>query len=151
VQTRFGAATAVRLLLLVAMAPLLLGLSRWSRTVLAAGWSALSVGVLLSTSAVGHAAAGDLVALAMPADTVHLAAVSAWLGGLVLMAVVLLRRPVDSWKRCCRAGPATPWRRWVHWWSPAPSPPGGQVRELDALTGHRVRPVADRQGACSSG
>jgi copper transport protein len=135
VQTRFGAATAVRLLLLVAMVPLLLGLWRWSRAVLAAGWSALSVGVLLSTSAVGHAAAGDLVGLAMPADTVHLAAVSAWLGGLVLLAGVLLRRPADplaavlpGWSRYAMAavgalvvtGTFASWR---------------EVRELAALTG----------------
>jgi copper transport protein len=117
------------------MVPLLLGLSAWSRTVLAAGWSALSVGVLLSTSAVGHAAAGDLVGLALPADTVHLAGVSAWLGGLVLMAVVLLRRPVDQleavlpgWSRYAMAavgalvvtGTFASWR---------------EVRELAALTG----------------
>jgi copper transport protein len=96
VQTRFGVASAVRLLLLAAMVPLLLGLARWGRGLLAAGWAVLSAGVLLSTSAVGHAAAGDLVGLALPADSIHLAAMAAWLGGLVLLGLVVLRRSTDE-------------------------------------------------------
>ena len=137
VQTRFGAASTARLALLAGMVPLLLGLARWARWArgpLAAGWAALSAGVLLSTSAVGHAAAGDLVGLALPADSVHLAAMSAWLGGLVLLGLVVLRRSTDDlasvlpgWSRYAASavgvlvvtGTFASWR---------------EVRELSALT-----------------
>ncbi len=94
--TRYGLATLVRLSLLVGAALLLLRLGRVSgragRSVLATAGTVLSIGVLLSTSAVGHAAAGDGATLAVPADALHLAAMSAWIGGLVLLASVLLRR-----------------------------------------------------------
>ncbi len=89
--SRYGAATAVRLGLLVAVAGLLLaGLSRRVTAVLGVP---LLAGLLLTTSLVGHAGVGDLVAVALPADAVHLGAVSAWLGGLVLLAVAGLRQP----------------------------------------------------------
>src|SRR5262249_18425641 len=39
----------------------------------------------------GHAATGDYVALALVADIVHVLAMSVWLGGLLMMAVVVMR------------------------------------------------------------
>jgi copper transport protein len=89
--TRYGAATAVRLGLLLAVAGLLL--TGPSRRVTAALAVPLFAGLLLTTSLVGHAGVGDLVAVALPADAVHLGAVSAWLGGLVLLVVAVLRQP----------------------------------------------------------
>lgn len=44
----------------------------------------------------GHAATGDLHAIGLPADVVHLAAVSLWLGGLTMLAVGVLPRRDDA-------------------------------------------------------
>ena len=51
----------------------------------------LGLGVLVTVSAAGHAAAGDMVPLAMVTDVVHLIGVCVWLGGLAVLAAVLLR------------------------------------------------------------
>jgi copper transport protein len=132
--TRYGAATAVRIGLLVAVAGLLLaGLSRRVTAALAAP---LLTGLLFTTSLVGHAGVGELVAVALPADAVHLGAASAWLGGLVLLAVAVLHRPrvtdlatvLPRWSRWAAVsvlvlvatGTFASWR---------------EVRELPALTG----------------
>jgi copper transport protein len=105
--TRYGAATAVRIGLLVAVAGLLLaGLSRRATAALAVP---LLAGLLLTTSLVGHAGVGELVAVALPADAVHLGAASAWLGGLVLLAVAVLHRP-----RATDLATVLPrWSRWA--------------------------------------
>ncbi|MEX0949432.1 MAG: copper resistance protein CopC [Acidimicrobiia bacterium] len=56
----------------------------------------------------GHASSGDLVELAVVTDTVHVLAMGLWVGGLVALAVVVLRRhatvaemeqPVRRWSR----------------------------------------------------
>jgi copper transport protein len=50
----------------------------------------LGVGLCVSTALVGHAAAGSLTALALTVTTVHVAAMTVWLGGLAgLLAGVL--------------------------------------------------------------
>jgi copper transport protein len=125
--TRYGAATAVRLALLIAVAAVVAKARRpWPAVPLLAG-------VLLTTSAVGHASAGDLVGVALPADAAHLAAMSVWVGGLVVLAAVLLRRIEDlssvlpRWSRVAAGsvlvlvatGTFASWR---------------EVRELEALT-----------------
>lgn len=126
--TRFGTATAVRLALL-AVAGLLLTrrLTPWTAVPVAAG-------LLVTTSLVGHASAGEYVPVALPADALHLGAASAWLGGLALLAVVVLRRGealaevLPRWSRWAAAsvvllvatGTFASWR---------------EVRELGALTG----------------
>lgn len=50
-----------------------------------------AVGLALSTAATGHAVAGSWPALAIGVTTVHVVAMSVWLGGLVAMLVVVLR------------------------------------------------------------
>ncbi|HVE46262.1 MAG TPA: copper resistance protein CopC [Acidimicrobiales bacterium] len=61
-----------------------------------AGWPVLAAAALLGAALLatpglaGHAGAGSLVPLAMAADVAHLGAVSVWLGGLVVLAAVLL-------------------------------------------------------------
>lgn len=132
---RYGVATIIRLVLLAMSAVLLVGLGRLRRKSLAIGGIVLGVGVLASTSAIGHAGTGDLDVVAWPADVLHMAAASGWLGGLaMLVAVMLHRRPVElstvlpNWSRyaaTCVAvliltGIFAGWR---------------QVRELGALTG----------------
>ena len=60
----------------------------------------LGVGLLLTLGLSGHAAAGDLVPLALATDLVHVGAAGLWLGGLVVvLAVVLPRHRVDELRR----------------------------------------------------
>jgi copper transport protein len=65
----------------------------------------LSLALLATVSFAGHAAAGDLVPLALLTDVLHLAAVSLWLGGLTLLILVVLRRP-DPLPAAGQEGPA---------------------------------------------
>jgi copper transport protein len=51
----------------------------------------LGLGLLVTVSYAGHAGSGRWVPVAMVADLVHLAGVSAWLGGLALLALCVLR------------------------------------------------------------
>jgi copper transport protein len=52
----------------------------------------LGVALLLTLGLSGHAAAGDLVPLALTTDLVHVGAAGLWLGGLVVVLAVLLPR-----------------------------------------------------------
>src|SRR5207244_12102053 len=63
-------------------------LPRWWRPAAAV----VAVGLLLTPGLSGHAGTGDLVPLAIIADVAHLSGVSLWLGGLVVLLVVVLRR-----------------------------------------------------------
>lgn len=132
--TRFGITSLVRLGLLAATAVVLMRLSRGSRRSVTAAGCVAGLGLLISTTTIGHSGSGDLVGFAFPADVLHLAAASAWVGGLVLLVAVLLRRPpavlagiLPGWSRyaeLCVAvlvitGIFSAWR---------------QVRELGALT-----------------
>ncbi|MEX2291457.1 MAG: copper resistance protein CopC [Mycobacteriales bacterium] len=126
--TRFGMATGTRLALLALAGVLLVRRLSWS-TALPVG-----AGLLVTTSLVGHAGAGQYVPVALPADALHLGAVSAWLGGLALLALVVLRRGeilaevLPRWSRWAAGsvvvlvatGTFASWR---------------EVRELGALTG----------------
>ena len=98
-DTRFGRVWLLRLVLLVIAIPLLrllvnrrpvveYPLPRWWR--LAAG--VVGVGLLLTPGLSGHAGTGDLVPLALIADVAHVGGVSLWLGGLVVLLAVVLRR-----------------------------------------------------------
>ncbi len=46
--------------------------------------------LLTSVAVTGHEAVGSGVALALPAAVLHLAAMAVWLGGLVLLGLVVL-------------------------------------------------------------
>ena len=102
--TRYGLVAAGRAGLLVAVAPLLVAITRQPasrppgapRSVVVLGM-ALGLALLSTLGLSGHAASGPLAPLVLVADVLHLAAVSVWLGGLVaLVAVVLPRRdPVE--------------------------------------------------------
>jgi copper transport protein len=92
--SQYGQAHAARLALLLLAGGLLLALLRSEQE---PGRRALAVAGLLTVPLVvtwplsGHAAAGDLSWLAIPADALHLLAVGAWTGGLVILFVGLLR------------------------------------------------------------
>ncbi|SNT33628.1 copper resistance CopC/CopD family protein [Rhodococcoides kyotonense] len=131
--TRFGVVSIVRLALLALTLVLVVRRVRLVRLGIFGAVVAV-VPLSLTVSAVGHAGAGELVDLALPADVLHLIAASAWLGGLVMMVVLL--RPSETstltvllpnWSRYAAvsilvlvvSGSFTAWR---------------QVRELGALT-----------------
>lgn len=89
--TEFGRAHLVRVALLLALALLWRLVPRWPGP---ARWLAalLGVGLAATVSYSGHAAAADPRALAVASDMAHLLAMSAWVGGLVLLAVAVLPR-----------------------------------------------------------
>ena len=88
----FGQELAARLALLLVIAPLLS--RRWAtgRNGRAADIlrGAAGLALLISIAVTGHEAAGRDVALALPAAALHLASMSVWLGGLVLLGVTVL-------------------------------------------------------------
>lgn len=101
-QTAFGQAALVRLLLLGLSLPYLGWLSlRWpaactgtraGRAGLVVTGSALTVALAVTWAMTGHSSVGQLAPLAMAADCLHLLSTAAWAGGLVVLAVVVLRR-----------------------------------------------------------
>jgi copper transport protein len=103
-DTRFGRVWLLRLVLLVIAIPFIrllvnrrpvveYPLPKWWKPAAAA----VAVGLLLTPGLSGHAGTGDLVPLAIIADLAHVGGVSLWLGGLVvLLAVVLRRKHLDE-------------------------------------------------------
>lgn len=87
-RTRFGIATTARLLL-AGMTPAVLIVLLQRRLAQAAG-AAIAVGMAATWSLSGHAATSSQRFATVPADTVHMLAAAAWLGGLV--GVLLLSR-----------------------------------------------------------
>lgn len=90
--SKFGVAAVARTAALVVAAAVLLALVRVRRGVLGAVALPVAVGLLATTSAAGHAGAGSLTAVALPADVLHLAAACAWVGGLAVLLVAALRQ-----------------------------------------------------------
>lgn len=95
--TTYGEALDARLLLLAALVLLLTYRDQLPRRVLVAAPALLLVGVGVTFALCGHAAAGGHRPLAVASDTVHVAAMSLWLGGLVmLLSTVLAGRERDA-------------------------------------------------------
>ncbi|HUY66080.1 MAG TPA: copper resistance protein CopC [Acidimicrobiales bacterium] len=100
-HTRFGQVELLRLLLLVAFIPVLLGIRgrlgqgprRWRWLVPAV--VVVGAALLLTPGLAGHASTGDQPALGLALDVTHLAAASAWLGGLALLATFLVGKGED--------------------------------------------------------
>jgi copper transport protein len=93
--TQYGKAHVARLVLLLVAGIALLALLRSRRELRPAGLlvaGALAAPLLLTWPLSGHAAAGELRWLALPVDAVHLLAVGAWTGGLLVLCTALLRR-----------------------------------------------------------
>jgi len=103
-RTRFGRAEVARLAVVVAFVPVLVGLRdrpgrdrpgrpgrdrRW----LLPSVLVLGLGLLVTTGLAGHAVTGGAPLLGLSLDLVHLSAAAVWVGGLVLLAVVLVGRP----------------------------------------------------------
>lgn len=114
-HTRYGEVALIRLALLLASVPVLAvaatsarhddgaGRPRQSgRIVLAAAGVPLGLALLATPGLSGHAAAGIVIGLGIPADILHLAAASAWVGGLLVIGSFLVpglmpeEHPADS-------------------------------------------------------
>jgi len=97
-DTRFGQAIVARLLLLALAAPLLAAtLSRLpnatgrGRTYFAAAIGTLGVLGAATWAAGDHASTGEQVPIAVFSDLVHLTSMGLWLGGLLMLALVVCR------------------------------------------------------------
>jgi copper transport protein len=95
-STRFGTVWLGRLgLLAVAFVLVRMLFKRPERTRLPTWWivsaSIVAIALAATPALTGHASTGDYVALAFVADVVHVLAMSVWLGGLLMMAAVVLR------------------------------------------------------------
>ncbi|MDQ1462206.1 MAG: copper transport protein, partial [Actinomycetota bacterium] len=94
-HTRYGHVAEVRLALLVAALLLLLFLGAVDRIDRpSVGWLAggalVAIGLAATPGYAGHAATGDFTIFAVPLDTVHVVAMSVWLGGLAVLVVSAL-------------------------------------------------------------
>jgi copper transport protein len=98
--SRYGRSLGARLLLVIAALFLLsitLGslpaAGRRGRIIAGTAWGILTVALASTWAAADHAGTGIQVPLSLPSDIVHLSAVAIWLGGLVMIVTILLRRP----------------------------------------------------------
>jgi len=94
--TRFGTVWLGRLALLaVAFVLVRVLFSRAEGARLPTWWlvtaTATGIAIAATPALAGHSSTGDYVGIALVADVVHVLAMSVWLGGLLLMAVVVLR------------------------------------------------------------
>jgi copper transport protein len=108
--SRYGRALGVRLLLVIAALFLfsvtLGGLpaqSRRARVTAGVAWGILTVALASTWAVADHAGTGIQVPLSIPSDIVHLSAVAIWMGGLVMIAVILLRRPRQAGSKAAGA------------------------------------------------
>ena len=98
--SRYGRALGARLLLVVAALiafSVTLGslpaASRRARSVIAVTWAAVTIGLASTWAVSDHAGTGIQVPLAVPSDIIHLTAIAIWMGGLVTLVTIVLRRP----------------------------------------------------------
>jgi copper transport protein len=92
--TTYGQALDARLLLLAVLVLLLTYRDHVPARVLAAAPAALLLGVGITFALCGHAAAGGHRPIAVASDTVHVASMSIWMGGLTMLLGALLVRAV---------------------------------------------------------
>jgi copper transport protein len=95
VRTRFGSAWALRILLLLILAALLVWSKREGEQTPRAAWLAVAAsaaGLAVTPGLGGHAAAGPDAAVGAVVGVVHFSAAAVWFGGLVLLATCVLPR-----------------------------------------------------------
>jgi copper transport protein len=105
-QTRLGTALSIRLgLLAVAVAAVVWTAKRLApapprrRRIVGSLCSAVAIGLAWTWASADHAGTGSQVALAIPMDVLHLCAMAVWLGGLAVLAGVLLRPAAGADRR----------------------------------------------------
>jgi copper transport protein len=98
-HSRYGLALGARLLLVVAALvtfAITLGgppASRRGRATAIVAWGVLTAALAGTWAVADHAGTGIQVPLAVPSDIIHLSAMAIWLGGLGMLATIVLRRP----------------------------------------------------------
>ncbi|MFI5915176.1 copper resistance CopC/CopD family protein [Dactylosporangium sp. NPDC051541] len=105
--SEFGLLLVARLAALAAVAVLLPRLSRRPDQRLGLGLTLVAVGGLVTWPLTGHPVASPYAPLLVAADVLHLAAMGVWIGGLIVLVAVLLRRAdprelrliLPSWSR----------------------------------------------------
>jgi copper transport protein len=103
-DTRFGHISLLRVVLLVVALPLIgLLLPKRGPEIehpLPSWWpyaaGVLGLALAATPGLAGHASTGPLVPIAMPADTLHIAGVGVWLGGLVVLFAALMPRADEA-------------------------------------------------------
>ena len=120
----------------------------------------VGLALLVTVSYAGHASSGRWVPVAMVADVVHLAGVSAWLGGLALLCVCVLRpvRVTDEGPQSIAAVDAVVARfSSVAFVAVVAIVASGVVQGLAPArlgagpVGHHLRAAPDRQGPAGGG
>lgn len=98
--SRYGRALGIRLVLVIlalfVFTAILGNLQAESRRVPAAAsatWGVLAAALAATWAAADHAGVGTQVPLSLVSDIIHLSAVALWLGGLTMLATIVLRRP----------------------------------------------------------
>jgi copper transport protein len=95
VRTRFGNVWALRILLLLLLAVLLVWSKREAERTPRSAWLAVAgsaAGLAVTPALSGHAAAGPDAAVGAAVGVVHFSAAAVWFGGLVLLGTCLLPR-----------------------------------------------------------
>ena len=113
-HSRYGQALAARLLLVIVALFLftitlasLPDAGRRERITAGVRWGVLTAALAATWSVAGHAGTGSQVALALPADIVHLVAMATWLGGLTMLVTIVLRRPRPPAPKAAKTAPKT--------------------------------------------
>lgn len=98
--SRYGRAIGVRLLLVIvalfvfsAILGNLRTEGRRASVAALATWGTLAAAFAATWAFADHAGVGIQVPLSLASDTIHLCAVALWLGGLTMLATIVLRRP----------------------------------------------------------
>jgi copper transport protein len=107
--SRYGRSLGIRLILVIValfvFTAILGNLRAGSRRVSVAAsatWGVLAVALAATWAAADHAGIGIQVPLSVASDTIHLSAVAIWLGGLTMLATIVLRRPSSPAPRQAR-------------------------------------------------
>ncbi len=106
-DTRYGHLAEIRLLLLLAALPLL-WMVRASWRPPAWWWflaAPLGIGIAATPGLAGHAFVGTFTPIAVPADTLHVLAMSVWLGGLATLALIVFDHDPDAARSASRFSP----------------------------------------------
>ena len=97
--SRYGRSLGIRLILVIvalfvftAILGSLRADSRRAPVAASAAWGVLAVALAATWAAADHAGIGSQVPLSLLSDTIHLSAGAIWLGGLTMLATIVLRR-----------------------------------------------------------
>ncbi|HEY2575285.1 MAG TPA: copper resistance protein CopC, partial [Streptosporangiaceae bacterium] len=99
-DSRYGRSLGIRLILVIvalfvftAILGNLQADSRRAPVAASVTWGGLAVALAATWAFADHAGTGSQVPLSLVSDTVHLSAGAIWLGGLTMLATIVLRRP----------------------------------------------------------